>query len=91
MGFFLGTLVIALLGELLAKLIKMPATIFIFPAVIPMVPGLGLYQTMLAFVQNDIPSALNIGVDTLVNIGAMAIAMTLISIIAPKIPLKNKN
>ncbi|MDD4779369.1 MAG: threonine/serine exporter family protein [Tissierellia bacterium] len=90
LGFFFGTLIIVFLGELLARLIKMPATIFIFPAVIPMVPGLGLYQTMLAFVQENIFGALKIGVDTIVNIGAMAIAMTLMGLIASKIPIKTK-
>lgn len=89
-GFFLGTLVIAFFGEICARLIKMPATIFIFPAVMPIVPGLGLYQTMFAFVQNDIPGALEIGVQTILNIGAMSIAMALMSLIATKIPIKFK-
>lgn len=90
LGFFFGTLIIVFLGELLARLIKMPATIFIFPAVIPMVPGLGLYQTMLAFVQDNIFGALKVGVDTIINIGAMAIAMTLMSLLSAKIPIKTK-
>ena len=54
LGFFAGTVFVAVMGEILARKLKMPATIFIFPAVIPIVPGLGLYQTMLALVQNDI-------------------------------------
>ncbi len=87
-GFFLGTLIISLLGELCARKIKMPATIFIFPAVVPIVPGLGLYQMMLEFVQNDIYEALLIGVKTLLNIGAMAIAIALVSLILTKAPNK---
>lgn len=90
LGFFLGTLIIVFLGEILARLIKMPATIFIFPALIPIVPGLGLYQTMLAFVQDDIFGALEIGVNTILNIGSMAIAMALMSLMVVKIPLKIK-
>ena len=38
LGFFMGTLVISLLGELCARIVKMPATIFIFPAVVPIFP-----------------------------------------------------
>nr|WP_312577320.1 threonine/serine exporter family protein [Sedimentibacter sp.] len=90
-GFFLGTLIIALFGEICARLFKMPATIFIFPAVVPIVPGLGLYQTMLAFVQDDISGALEIGVETLLNIGAMAIAMALMSLLASKLPIRYKH
>ena len=81
LGFFFGTLIISLLGEFCARKIKMPATIFIFPAVIPIVPGLGLYQMMLDFVQNDIYEAILTGVKTLINIGAMAIAIALVSFI----------
>lgn len=87
-GFFLGALIISLLGEISARKVKMPATIFIFPAVVPIVPGLGLYQTMLEFVQNDINEALLIGVKTLLNIGAMAIAIALVSLILTKAPNK---
>jgi len=90
-GFFLGTLVIAISGEICARLFKMPATIFIFPAVVPIVPGLGLYQTMLSFVQDDLSSALEIGVGTILNIGAMAIAMALMSLVASKLPIKYKH
>jgi uncharacterized membrane protein YjjB (DUF3815 family) len=72
------------MGEIFARRFKMPATIFIFPAIIPIVPGLGLYETMLAFVQNDILSALEIGADTIFNIVSMAIAMALVSAAAIK-------
>ena len=88
LGFFLGTLMISLLGELCARQIKMPATIFIFPAVVPIVPGLGLYQMMLAFVQNNISQALHIGVETLINIGAMSIAIAFVSLLLTKAPNK---
>ncbi|NLY42554.1 MAG: threonine/serine exporter [Clostridiaceae bacterium] len=82
LGFFAGTIFVAMMGEILARKFKMPATIFIFPAVIPIVPGFGLYQTMLALVQNDITSALEIGTKTILNIAAMAIAIALVSVLA---------
>ncbi len=84
LGFFAGTTFVAMMGEIFARKFKMPATIFIFPAVIPMVPGYGLYQTMLALVQNNITQALEIGVNTILNIAAMAIAMALVSVMALK-------
>jgi uncharacterized membrane protein YjjB (DUF3815 family) len=90
LGFLLGTAFITFLGELYARKFKMPATIFIFPGIIPIVPGLGLYETMYEFVQNDISAALEVGVNTLVNIGAMAIAMAMVSLIVSKIKF-NKN
>lgn len=93
LAFFLGTLVIALLGELFARIIKMPANIFIFPAVVPIVPGLGMYRTMLAFVRNDIDKALQLGVKNTINIIAMAMAIGLVSLLMPYYPniLNRKN
>lgn len=88
LGFLLGTAAITFLGEIYARKLKMPATIFIFPSVIPIVPGLGLYETMFEFVQNDISSALEVGVNTIVNIGAMAVAMAMVSLIVSKIKFK---
>ncbi len=91
LGFFLGTTCVATFGEIFARKLKMPATIFIFPGVIPIVPGLGLYETILAFVQNDISSALETGVKTILNIGCMAIAMALVSLLAFKIKMAKVN
>lgn len=88
MGFFLGTLVISLFGELCARKIKMPATIFIFPALVPIVPGLGLYQMMLEFVQKDVYEALLVGIKTLSYIGAMSVAIALVSLVLTKTPNK---
>lgn len=88
MGSFLGTLIIAFFGEICARKIKMPATIFIFPGIVPIVPGLGLYQMMLEFVQNDVYEALLVGIKTLSHIGAMAIAIALVSLILSKTPNK---
>jgi len=88
LGFFMGTTLVATFGEIFARKLKMPATIFIFPAVIPIVPGFGLYETILAFVENDVLTALETGVTTILNIGCMAIAMALVSLLALKLKIK---
>lgn len=85
LGLFAGTTFIAMMGEIFARKLKMPAPIFIFPALIPIVPGVGLYETMLALVQNDVSLALEIGTNTILNIATMAVAMVLVSILAMKI------
>lgn len=43
---FLASLVIALLSEMAARIFKQPVTVFNVPAIIPLVPGLGMYQGM---------------------------------------------
>lgn len=87
-GYFLGTLAIACLGEICARRIKMPATIFIFPGIVPLVPGLGLYRMMLEFVRDNVTGALEIGVSTIFIAGVMAISMAVINLLVVKIPVK---
>lgn len=41
-------------AEVLARWRKCPATLFLIPAIIPLVPGSSLYYTMSSVVQNDL-------------------------------------
>jgi len=74
---FLGTLAACFPAEIFARLIKTPATVIIFISVIPLVPGLMLYQTMLCFAQNDYAKGSYQIIRTLIYSGAMAIAITI--------------
>jgi uncharacterized membrane protein YjjB (DUF3815 family) len=55
----------------------MAATSFLISAIIPLVPGLGLYRTMLYFVQNNYDQAMTAGADTLAAIMALSLALTI--------------
>ena len=59
-------------SELLAHLRKSPATLFLVPAIIPLVPGGSLYEAMRCTVQGDLPAARTYGHNTLIC--ALAIA-----------------
>lgn len=63
-GTFFGAITVGLLGELLARLCKKPATIYITSGIVPLVPGAGMYYTMLAIIENDFSLAANKGVET---------------------------
>lgn len=84
-GYFLGTLLMAVCSEILARIMKMPATIFMIPAIIPLVPGIGLYNTMQYLVQQRNDLAAGIGTTTLLEIVAMAMAMVLTGILTKTI------
>ncbi len=43
----------ALYSEILARLLKAPATVFFIPTIVPLIPGSTLYYTMHHAVQND--------------------------------------
>lgn len=78
LAYFTATLLAAVAGEVLARIYKMPAAIFIFPSVIPLVPGMGLYQAMLALVEEDYDGFRDVSTQTLFAFCAitMAIAIT---------------
>ena len=78
-GNFLGAMAIAALGEGLARKMRMPATIFVSIGVLPLVPGLGLYQTMLNLVQNKLGAGARAGLETLMVAGAIAMGIALVS------------
>jgi len=49
----LASISVGIIGELFAKYNKKPATVFIIPGIIPLVPGAGMYYTMLELVEKN--------------------------------------
>lgn len=76
---FLATLLVTLISEILARKLKQPAIIFIIPGIIPLVPGLGMYTTMLYLVQNNFDEAISKGADVLFVGGAIALGVLIIT------------
>lgn len=79
---FFATLTGCLSAELAARWAKTPATVFSIPVIIPLVPGLMLYNTMLKFGQGDTAGGGKGVVDTLILAGGMSLAVTLATLIA---------
>jgi uncharacterized membrane protein YjjB (DUF3815 family) len=79
MGYLAASFFAALSAEVLARACKMPATIFIFPAVIPLVPGLGLYRTMLSLVRSDMSGFASEGTKTLFISGIIAVTVAVVN------------
>lgn len=70
--YFVASIVATLYAEVLARILKSPATTFLIPAIITLVPGGWLYYTMNAMVQSDWPKAAECATQTLLL--AMTIA-----------------
>ncbi len=79
MGYLAASCFAALSAEILARVCKMPATIFIFPAIIPLVPGIGLYRTMLCLVQSDMSGFASEGTKTLIISGIIAVTVAVVN------------
>ena len=76
---FIATLLVALLGEVFSRVLKDAATLFVIPGIIPLVPGGGMYYTMLYFIQGDMASAGEWGTRTVLIAIAIAIALLVMS------------
>jgi len=63
-GAFAGAITVGLFGEFLARYFKKPATIYIIPGIIPLVPGAGMYYTMLSIIEKDFITTANTGTET---------------------------
>ena len=60
---------------------KTPVTTFIICALIPLVPGGGMYRMMLQAIQGHVDEALNIGLDTISIAGVLVLGILMVSTI----------
>lgn len=86
----IGAMALSIASEIAARGLKAPVTAFLVCALIPLVPGGGMYYTMLEMVNGDINQAILLGVDTIVNAGSIAIGCTLVSILARQFFTKDR-
>jgi uncharacterized membrane protein YjjB (DUF3815 family) len=77
--FFLATVVTAVNSEILARVFKKPATEFQIVALLPMVPGGGIFYTMEYCVIGNNAMFLQTGLHTLGIAGALAMGILLVS------------
>ena len=71
----LATIATTLYSQALARIVKSPATLFLVPSVVPMLPGGYLYYTMLYAVQGNWEQFLSEGVLTLSTAAAIAVGI----------------
>lgn len=79
LALFVASMAISLVSEILARCLHCPTTIFLICAMVPLVPGGGMYYTMLDIVNADFVSALTTGMNTLINACSIVLGCTLVS------------
>lgn len=79
LAFFYASVTVAIYSEIMARVRKCPVTIFIICGILPLVPGGGMYYTMLASVEGDVTKSLSTGLSTLTIAGAIAVGVILVS------------
>lgn len=78
---FFASVALSAYSEIFARILKTPVTTFIIAALIPLVPGGGMYYTMYEAITGNIITSLEIGITTLVSAGVLAIGIILVSTI----------
>lgn len=76
---FIATLVVAVISEILARIFKAPATIFLIVGIIPLVPGGGLYDTMDYLLKGDTRMFEMQGTRTVASAIAIAVGCSLVT------------
>lgn len=84
----LATIVTAILAEVFARILKTPATVLLIIGIVPLVPGGGLYYTMEALLNGDMPLFVQNGFSTLAAAGAIAVGSSLVSAVARTLLVK---
>ncbi|MGL6119284.1 MAG: threonine/serine exporter family protein [Fusobacteriaceae bacterium] len=80
-SYFLASLGITFFAEISARKLKTPTTVIFIPALIPIVPGGGIYYTFSYFLKKEIFAALDKGLETIVVSGALAFGILFVSTI----------
>lgn len=80
-SFFITSVIFSIYSEIFARILKTPVTTLVICALIPLVPGGGMYYTMYEAVTGNIMKSLELGIQTLTNAGALAVGIILTSTI----------
>ncbi|WP_446899385.1 threonine/serine exporter family protein [Clostridium sp. LBM24168] len=82
LAYFVAALIGAIYSEIMARILKTPVTTFVIGAIIPLVPGGGMYNTMFETVQGNIDKSLETGIRTLTIAGTIAVGVFSVSSIS---------
>lgn len=90
LAYCVSSLIVGIYSEIMARILKTPVTTFIICGIITLVPGGGMYYTMLESIQGNVQKSLNLGLKTLFIAGAISIGVLLASTLARAITYHSK-
>lgn len=76
---FLSSIGFSIYSEVFARILKTPVTTIVISALIPLVPGGGMYDTMVQVITGNLIKASQIGIKTLASAGTLALGVIFIS------------
>ena len=79
-AYFLSTVLVSVVCEIEARVMRMPSTIFLLSALVPLVPGYNFYLAMLALVEDRGAAAAREGLVAVQIVAAIAIGAAVTSV-----------
>ena len=73
----IGALAVGISGEILARRLRQPTTVFLTPGIVPLVPGATSFAAMQAFVVGDYIEGMSLSTEALLAAGAIAAGLAL--------------
>ena len=75
--YFASAVVLTVYGEMMARVVKCPATLFIITAAVPLIPGGSLYHTMKFFMEGNFNACSVQGLNTVLLAVSIAVGILL--------------
>lgn len=76
---FIGAVVVGLYSEITARLLKSPSTIFSIPGILPLVPGITMYEMIQYLMKYQLIDAIGKMIEIFNGAGAIAFAILLVT------------
>jgi uncharacterized membrane protein YjjB (DUF3815 family) len=85
LSLFISSILFSIYSEICARRLKTPVTTIVICALIPLVPGSGMYYTMYETISGNISRAVELGVNTLASAGILALGVIFVSTITKQV------
>lgn len=77
--YFIATILISVYAEMMARMHKVPVTVYLIVGLLPLVPGAGIYYTMEYCINGQMSLFVETGLHTMGIAGALALGILLVS------------
>ncbi|WP_160693206.1 threonine/serine exporter family protein [Clostridium sp. C2-6-12] len=85
LSLFIASIIFSIYSEICARYLKTPVTTIVICALIPLVPGAGMYYTMYETILGHVSNAVKLGIDTFASAGALALGVIFVSTITKQV------
>jgi len=85
LSFFCSSILFSIYSEICARILKTPVTTTIICALIPLVPGAGMYYTMYETITGNVDKAIQLGLNTCASAGSLALGVIFVSTITKQV------